>query len=31
MLANSYLKHGGGLEHPIVRKGGAIIQDESEK
>ena len=28
--ANSYLKHGGGVAAAIVRKGGAIIQDESD-
>jgi hypothetical protein len=26
--ANSYLKHGGGVAASIVRKGGAIIQEE---
>ncbi len=29
--ANSHLKHGGGVAAVIVRKGGAIIQRESEK
>ncbi len=29
--ANSYLKHGGGVARAIVRKGGAIIQQESDK
>jgi O-acetyl-ADP-ribose deacetylase (regulator of RNase III) len=29
--ANSYLKHGGGVAAAIVRKGGAIIQRESDK
>lgn len=29
--ANSYLKHGGGVAGAIVRKGGRIIQDESDK
>jgi len=29
--ANSYLKHGGGVAGAIVRKGGQIIQDESDK
>jgi O-acetyl-ADP-ribose deacetylase (regulator of RNase III) len=29
--ANSYLRHGGGLAAAIVRKGGQIIQDESDK
>ena len=29
--ANSYLKHGGGVAAAIVRKGGRIIQDESDK
>lgn len=29
--ANSYLKHGGGVAGAIVRKGGHIIQDESDK
>jgi O-acetyl-ADP-ribose deacetylase (regulator of RNase III) len=28
--ANSYLKHGGGFAAAIVRKGGAVIQDESD-
>src|ERR1051326_57806 len=28
--ANSYLKHGGGVAATIVRKGGAVIQDESD-
>jgi O-acetyl-ADP-ribose deacetylase (regulator of RNase III) len=28
--ANSYLKHGGGVAGAIVRKGGRIIQDESD-
>jgi O-acetyl-ADP-ribose deacetylase (regulator of RNase III) len=28
--ANSYLKHGGGVAAAIVRKGGAVIQDESD-
>ena len=31
MLQNSYLKHGGGVAAAIVRKGGAIIQQESDK
>ena len=29
--ANSNLKHGGGVASAIVRKGGQIIQDESDK
>jgi O-acetyl-ADP-ribose deacetylase (regulator of RNase III) len=29
--ANSYLKHGGGVAAAILRKGGAIIQEESDK
>ena len=29
--ANSYLRHGGGVADAIVRKGGAIIQKESNK
>jgi O-acetyl-ADP-ribose deacetylase len=29
--ANSYLKHGGGVAAAIVRKGGAIIREESDK
>ena len=28
--ANSYLKHGGGVAAAIARKGGAVIQDESD-
>src|ERR671938_1593060 len=28
--ANSYLQHGGGVAAAIVRKGGAIIQEESD-
>jgi len=29
--ANKYLQHGGGVAGAIVRKGGAVIQDESDK
>ncbi len=29
--ANSYLKHGGGVAGAILRKGGRIIQEESDK
>ena len=29
--ANSYLQHGGGIASTIVRKGGSIIQEESDK
>jgi O-acetyl-ADP-ribose deacetylase len=29
--ANSYLQHGGGVAGSIVRKGGQVIQDESNK
>jgi O-acetyl-ADP-ribose deacetylase (regulator of RNase III) len=29
--ANSHLQHGGGVAGAIVRKGGCIIQDESDK
>jgi len=29
--ANSYLKHGGGVAAAIVRKGGRIVQEESDK
>lgn len=29
--ANSYLNHGGGVAAAIVKKGGRIIQDESDK
>lgn len=29
--ANSYLQHGGGVAGAIVRRGGRIIQDESDK
>jgi O-acetyl-ADP-ribose deacetylase (regulator of RNase III) len=29
--ANSYLRHGGGVAGAIVRKGGSIIQEESDR
>ncbi|HKX21429.1 MAG TPA: macro domain-containing protein [Nitrososphaeraceae archaeon] len=29
--ANSYLRHGGGLAAAIIKKGGKIIQEESDK
>jgi O-acetyl-ADP-ribose deacetylase len=29
--ANSYIKHGGGFAAAIVRKGGTLIQEESDK
>lgn len=29
--ANSYLKHGGGVAAAIVRRGGRVIQDESDR
>jgi len=29
--ANSYLRHGGGVAGAIVRKGGLVIQEESDK
>ena len=29
--ANSYLNHGGGVAAAIVKKGGRIIQEESDK
>jgi O-acetyl-ADP-ribose deacetylase (regulator of RNase III) len=29
--ANSYLQHGGGVAGAIVRKGGSVIQEESDK
>ena len=29
--ANSHLQHGGGVAGAIVRKGGQIIQDESDR
>jgi O-acetyl-ADP-ribose deacetylase (regulator of RNase III) len=30
-VANSWLRHGGGVAGTIVRKGGQIIQDESDR